>query len=400
MSQDGVIPSPESPSSSASSSDLKANVAADESLRATSMSTECLAALCFAPFPNSSNAAAATPPTLNISVPPSTRLHEPVPVSSASSTCTRESDTGVYSDAECGSLLLAAGSGTGASHPNSSSNNTAATPSSAQPRVFYRQVSERLNAKVASRKTSRQGRAGQRWTQHEEGIVRLVTGAVPILRGGKIMFVSSRKRPDWIIPKGGWEKDEAMEESAIREVFEEAGVIGVLGPRLTEVQYETRKAKKRRLQQETVEGHDEASKRPRSQPSSPEAEPAPSTAAALLSPQDVERIPGQETEAKRGGEAVSSSATTPPPRQSHATTADDKSSVASATSQHTQVRMMLYPLYVQKVFDEWPESGRVRMAVDIDTAIQMLGQRPELQAALKEVKERGLHLIPAADGLT
>eukprot|EP00977_Amphora_coffeiformis_P005901 scaffold1248_cov170-Amphora_coffeaeformis.AAC.20 len=58
---------------------------------------------------------------------------------------------------------------------------------------------------------------------------------------------------------------------------------------------------------------------------------------------------------------------------------------------------MLYPLYVQKVYEDWPESGRFRKAVDIDTAIQMMDKRPELKRALIEVKERGLHLIQASE---
>ena len=59
--------------------------------------------------------------------------------------------------------------------------------------------------------------------------------------------------------------------------------------------------------------------------------------------------------------------------------------------------MMLYPLYVQKVYDDWPESGRFRKAVDIDTAIEMMNNRPELKAVLIEVKERGLHLLHASE---
>jgi len=46
------------------------------------------------------------------------------------------------------------------------------------------------------------------------------------------------------LPNGGWERDEVMEGSAIREGFKEAGVLGRLGPKLSAVQYETRKAKK------------------------------------------------------------------------------------------------------------------------------------------------------------
>jgi len=50
-------------------------------------------------------------------------------------------------------------------------------------------------------------------------------------------------------------------------------------------------------------------------------------------------------------------------------------------------------MYVSDVKETWPECGRCRKAVDIDDAIGMLDTRPELQAALKEVKRRGLHLV-------
>lgn len=321
--------------------ELKENVAADETLRDSSMSTQMLSAMSF----ESSVSPVTT--TMKISVPHA--LHEPIPVSSASSTCTRESDA--YSDAE------------GVVHASS-------------PYRLYRDVSERLNAKVCNRKTSRQGRSGQRTLMENNESIRLVTGAVPILRGGKIMFVSSRKKAEWIIPKGGWERDEAMEESAIREVFEEAGVLGVLGPRLGKVQYETRKAKKRRLEMETLELKSEPESKVKAEPTETSNEKTVAEPAALLSSQDMARIRAH-AEASREKQL------------------DDKASVASAS--HSQVRMMLYPLYVQKVYEDWPESGRFRKAVDIDTAIEMLGNRPELKAVLKEVKERGLHHIQALE---
>ena len=95
-------------------------------------------------------------------------------------------------------------------------------------------------------KTSRQGRATQRWITDPDSheTIRLTTGCVPILRGGKILFVSASRKPEWILPKGGWELDETMEESAVRECFEEAGVLGVLGPKLSDIQYETRQSQK------------------------------------------------------------------------------------------------------------------------------------------------------------
>ena len=68
------------------------------------------------------------------------------------------------------------------------------------------------------------------------------------MRDGRILFCSSSRKEAWILPKGGWESDETMEESALRETFEEAGVLGTLGPVLDEIEYETRKAKKRRLE--------------------------------------------------------------------------------------------------------------------------------------------------------
>ncbi|TFK49615.1 hypothetical protein OE88DRAFT_1682659 [Heliocybe sulcata] len=58
---------------------------------------------------------------------------------------------------------------------------------------------------------------------------RVVCCAIPIARAaGKVLIISSRKRPDnWVLPKGGWEQsDGALEQAALREAFEEAGVRG------------------------------------------------------------------------------------------------------------------------------------------------------------------------------
>lgn len=41
----------------------------------------------------------------------------------------------------------------------------------------------------------------------------------------EVLVITSSKHPnEWIIPKGGWENDESVEECALREVEEEAGV--------------------------------------------------------------------------------------------------------------------------------------------------------------------------------
>lgn len=103
--------------------------------------------------------------------------------------------------------------------------------------------------KLSVTNTSREGRAMQRWDRcpDTDRLIRLTTGCVPITNDGRIMFCSSAKKKEWILPKGGWELDEEMEVSAVREAYEEAGVLGVLGPKLSDLTYETRKEKLRRM---------------------------------------------------------------------------------------------------------------------------------------------------------
>lgn len=46
----------------------------------------------------------------------------------------------------------------------------------------------------------------------------------------KVLLVTSSRRPDnWIVPGGGVEPDEEPACTAVREVLEEAGVVGTLG---------------------------------------------------------------------------------------------------------------------------------------------------------------------------
>jgi ADP-ribose pyrophosphatase YjhB (NUDIX family) len=308
-----------------------------------------------------------------------------MPVSSSSSTCTRESDPGALSDVEVRNDATTTAAATAA---------RAATTTTPMRHLNHCDASDKLNAKVALQKTSRQGRSTQRWLSDDVngGTIRLTTGCVPILRGGKILFVSSSRKPEWIIPKGGWEQDETLEESAVRECFEEAGVLGVLGPKLQDIQYETRKAKKRRLEMEEWERsqkvkaessdasksdtdhHEEAIISPiSSSASTTTTAPCP----APLSNEVIARI-REEAQAKA-----------PPSSCQHNKT--DNGSVSSST--YSQVRLALFPLYVSQVLEKWPESGRLRKAVDIDEAIEMLASRPELRSCLQEVKDRGLHLV-------
>jgi len=276
-----------------------------------------------------------------------------------------------------------------------------------------------LNAKVMTQKSSRQGRETQRWvtdpSTHQR--IRLVTGCVPILKDGRILFVSSSRKAEWILPKGGWELDETMEESAVRESYEEAGVLGTLGARLSEIQYETRKSKKRRLELE------EMLKRQKDAPES-----AFSSDASDGAPEEEQPGSGEKVNKGESPNTVPVPAVTvvhtehakieEPPKVPHGTMSDDlvnrirasrtyaamscdeTSSVASdASGTYSLVRMTLFPLYVTEVKGAWPESGRFRKAAEIDEAIEMMKSRPEFHAVLKEVKDKGIHLVgPAQKG--
>lgn len=336
----------ESPATSASSvgdssfGRTKENVPADSTLRETAMSASSLSAMSFE-----------LPPSFLVStkdILKNAEVPDAMYASSGSSTCTRESDT-YASDAD-----------------------------TALPRLD-RGASDKLNAKVSMRKTSRQGRSTQRWITEstDEMPIRLVTGCIPILKGGKIMFVSASRKPEWIFPKGGWETDETMEEAAVRESFEEAGVLGVLGPKLKEIQYETRKSKKRRLE------HEESTRKTKAKVEGNETPPSAtvvpsvdSTKKVVVADESMARIMAQE-------------AKTPP---LSADQSSGQASVSSAAAQYSQVRMTLFPLYISKVLEKWPEDGRFRKAVDIDEAIKLLETRPELQQVLMDLKDKGLHL--------
>lgn len=243
--------------------------------------------------------------------------------------------------------------------------------------VQAHRVSHELNAKVSLRKTSRQGRSTQRWVTEDNETIRLVTGCVPLLKDSKILVASASRKPEWILPKGGWELDEDIEESAVRECFEEAGVFGVLGPKLSTFQYETRKAKKRRLEMESViSNHSRHGKNDLSDcEKDREAKSDDSviaTTAVTLSDEAMSRLVGKKSPVNK---------------------VDDAGSVASTMSaSYSQVRLTLFPLYVTKIMDEWPEKGRVRKAMDIDEAIEAFQGRPELKQALEVVKKRRLHL--------
>ena len=224
------------------------------------------------------------------------------------------------------------------------------------------------------------------------------------------MLVSASKKNEWILPKGGWEMDEEMEESAIRETFEEAGVLGVLGPKLAEVQYETRKARERRLALEeslkvkpepegqfcsgwsdvsqlSEEDHNVAAEKDdcsknQNRELSPDAAGKPKF---QLTIQPAPLPKGLEIAHQMGRSAV----IVPTKKRVHT----DDQIISQSPLVYSHVRVNLFPLYVKEVMSSWPEVGRLRKAVDIDEAIELLNGRPELQSMVLEVKQRGLHRV-------
>ena len=266
---------------------------------------------------------------------------------------------------------------------------------------------------ILKRTESRNGREHQRFaTDQQTGqLLRLTTGAVPIMKDGKILLISSNSKAEWILPKGGWESDESLEVSAFREVFEEGGILGALGPQLNDVLYETRKAKKRRIELELLNRKAEA---PSACVSVQSANSSACQSEDDYSGNSLILVDSHHATAAKKENYSGNSHTL---NDSHHSTAakkeclatrirnemkrsifernDETASVASVasdlSSSCTHICMKMFPLYVLEVRDHWPESGRARKVVDIDTAIDIMSLRPEFQKVLIEVKEKGLH---------
>lgn len=250
--------------------------------------------------------------------------------------------------------------------------------------------------------SSRQGRSLQRWLVHSptEELVRQVAGCIPITRDGRIVLVSASRKSEWIIPKGGWDTDETKEECAARETFEEAGLLGSLGGCLEPIDYETRKAKKRRMSMsgggvgkvgrgKVVDGRKTLSLKR-------EAD-----AAALRPPfskrakteSSIKKVEASEVASGNVNNMASSAAAMQPPSSPGAPASAASSSLDPA--HYSYVRLFLFPLYVSSVKAKWPEGGRLRKLVTIDEAIKIMEaeKRPYFCRGLEMIKERGLHRI-------
>lgn len=237
-------------------------------------------------------------------------------------------------------------------------------------------ISNNCNKHISKTTVSRQGRDLQRFEGNSEhGVVaRLTTGTVPIFKDGRILLISSNKG-GCVLPKGGWEEDESLPAAAIRETFEEAGVFGVLGQPFPSLTYETRKAQRKRLDHERE-----------------------SASPCYFSDETVSSI---NSSSKSSVDRYPIATTNGPVITPDSGSRSSRSSSSSKTNnvrrpEHTHNRMTIFPLYVQQVCEEWPETQRRRIAVTIDEAERLLQNRPEFLSILRQLKEHGMVIQKAA----
>jgi len=253
------------------------------------------------------------------------------------------------------------------------------------PAALFSHMQDGTSFQVNKSSVSRQGRDQQRWDKESDASswVRLTTGVVPITRDGRVVFVSSARKKEWILPKGGWESDEELEQSALRESYEEAGLLGVLGPRLSDVSFETRKSKKRRM--EVLE----LAKRVKDDNESTTEEPFSCSNSSIASSED-------HLDFSIATSKLNNLASLSPSRQDKesynnlAPPRTEEAEDSSAKKYNGICRMTLFPLYITEVLDTWPESGRSRKLFTLNEAIEMV-TRPHLKTVLIELKQRGLH---------
>ncbi|KAL4150193.1 hypothetical protein PRNP1_009598 [Phytophthora ramorum] len=117
-------------------------------------------------------------------------------------------------------------------------------PNKRSPSGMRKELLDDGHPRLASRLLqSRVGRDKQRY----DGCTRLLACIVVSrrrLNADEFLLISSSKHPtQWILPKGGWENDESVVESALREADEEAGVTGDIVGSLGTLDFASQQAK-------------------------------------------------------------------------------------------------------------------------------------------------------------
>jgi hypothetical protein len=249
--------------------------------------------------------------------------------------------------------------------------------------------------------TSRQGRSLQRWLLHSPtgDLVREVAGTIPITRDGRIVLISASRKKEWILPKGGWDADETKEECAMRETYEEGGLLGELGGCLDPIDYQTAKSKRRSLEESETSGDTLANfmscgENEKSRPPLPKrskTEPSSSPTGPELILHSGKRIVSDDINCRsKASDANCATRTTP-----------EVVPTPSDPTDYSYIRLSLFPLYVSSVKSDWPEKGRLRKLVDIDEAIRIMHEenRDYFRIGLEIIKQRGLHLMMNSEEL-
>ncbi|KAL4278966.1 hypothetical protein GQ457_03G012570 [Hibiscus cannabinus] len=91
-------------------------------------------------------------------------------------------------------------------------------------------------------------RTGRHLQRYNNRGFRLVVGCIPYryrkteeANSIEVLVISAQNGKGLLFPKGGWEKDESMEEAAIRETLEEAGVLGDIECKLGKWSYKSKR---------------------------------------------------------------------------------------------------------------------------------------------------------------